>query len=902
MDHESLRNAIALVNSGKKYPALQLINKDPETAALISKMVRPRDASDSSRTNNEAITRLNQSQIHAISENTKSRASDNEDTMQLFPDIELGIQILIGSILSPKDMVKTDVIYKAKEPILPSELILKLNTVVAKHLEGHYHLQEDLPTILREALFTTGSYIRAVIPESTVDELINGNKTVTTESMKEIFTTDNSVSNLGILGNPGTVKPRIAMEHFSGGPTYAKYESAVSFPTGGVETTANLYLEVTDNFKLLKLPKILEANRNARINELIKGRSYATEEAKLSSTELSGLLYKNAAQASEPFISIPPKANAKRKSIGRPLVLRLPSSAVIPAFTPGDETNHIGYFLLVDADGYPISDTEPDTTDAEGLAGLANGQTGSTSLSSLLIKKAQRNLENNNKSPTIDGITKVYANIIENDLVERLRNGIYGSEVAVGGNDEVYRIMLARALASKFTRLVFIPSQLVTYYAFKYFPNGVGKSLLDDLKIVTSLRAMLLFAKVMALTKNSIAITHVGMTLDPNDPDPQRTIELAMHEIADIKQQYFPLGINSPVDLVNWIQRAGFEFSFEGHPGLPAVKFDFENKAMQHTVPDSDLDELLRKVTYMAMGLSPETIDNGLNSEFATTVVSNNILLSKRVMQYQNIFTPMLTDDARKIIGNDAVAEAELLDTLEENKGIVERVLTDEEKEDYAKDHEGFMRDLLTRYLENMELDLPKPDITALTTQTTAYDEYIESLEKTLDAWLSADFITSDLAGDISGNIDSVKAMAKAYFSRKWMSDNGFMPELNDLVTNNEDGKPTIDLFDINKNHVEGLMRSILKYVKALSAAKNAANKDIENLGVEVSGDDSSSEDTGADDEGGGDDDLGLDDLGGGEEPDAEEPTEEEPTAKEPAEEKEPKEEAPKPGSDNVGL
>ena len=900
MDQEGLRNAITLVNSGKKYPALQLIKKDPETAAVISKMVRPRNPSERSKDTADAAARLNQSQIQAISESTKTRASDNENTMQLFPDIELCAQVLISSILSPKDMVKTEVIYKAKEPIMPSELILKLSSVVAKHLEGHYRVLDDLPTILRESLFSTGSYIRAIIPESIVDELINSNKGISTESLTELFTGD-KVTNIGLLGNPGTSKPKVALEHFYGGETYRKYEAAVTAPTIGNEATVDFKLEVTDNFRLLKLPKLIEAHRTARIKEIIGKRSYATEESTLSSAELANLLYKNQAQQSDPFITIPSKINAKRKSIGRPLVMKLPSSSVIPAFTPGDESKHIGYFLLVDADGYPVTDSEEAVNGPDGLAGLANGQGGNVSLSSLLIKKAQRNLESSGKAPTIDGITKVYANIIENDLVERLRNGVYGGEVTIGGNEEIYRIMLARALSSKFTRLVFIPAELVSYYAFKYYPNGVGKSLLDDLKIITSLRSMLLFAKVMALTKNSIGVTHVQMTLDPNDPDPDRTIELAMHEVASKLQLDFPLGINSASDLVNWLQRSGIQFSFDGHPGLPGVKFDFENKSLQHTIPDSDLEELLRKVTYMALGLSPETVDNGFNSEFATTVVSNNILLSKRVLQYQNVLIPLLSEDCRRLISNDAVAEDELLDVLEQNKGLLEKSLSDEERELYNKNQKAFMRDMLDRFLENMLVELPKPDITALTTQTTAYDEYIESLEKTLDAWLNADFITSDIAGDISGSIDAVKAMAKAHFSRRWMSENGFMPELNDLITNDEDGRPTLDLYDVNKNHVEGLMRSILKYVEALSAAKNAANKDLENLGSE-----------GGDDTGGDESDTSDEDIGGGNEeeagdldnageeppPDEEEPAED--TEKQP--ENEEAEEEPKPASDNVGL
>jgi hypothetical protein len=101
------------------------------------------------------------------------------------------------------------------------------------------------------------------------------------------------------------------------------------------------------------------------------------------------------------------------------------------------------------------------------------------------------------------------------------------------------------------------------------------------------------------------------------------------------------------------VQRAGFEFTFEGHPGLPQTKFDFETKNLQHTVPDTDFMEQLRKQTIMAHSLSPEVVDSGFSAEFATTVVANNILLSKRVLQIQEKFTPQLTDFARKLLQHD---------------------------------------------------------------------------------------------------------------------------------------------------------------------------------------------------------------------------------------------------------
>lgn len=904
-NRESITETIRQINTGQKFPALKLVSESPQTAAIVSKLIEPQDKGQFTPAKPETQHALNQAQIHAISESTKQRVRDNENTIQLFPDIELAIQIVVSCVLSPKDMVKNEIIYKAKEPILPAELLLKLNTVAKTHLESYHGIQEEMATILREALFKTGSYIKAVIPESIVDEIINKNKSISTESLVDIFESipekegdKFKVRSLGILGNSGKPKTgsaSIAMESFFRGRNSSLIEANIAF-----EGVTDSHLEVSDNFQLLKLPEVVAKMNQQTIKSIVKRTQQISLESvkdkKLTTFEMSKLTYKQNSPGSQTFIAIPSSVNSKRKSVGRPLSIKLPSESVIPVYIPGNESKHIGYFIVIDGEGNPVSRSSVDSMTSEGLAGLQNNQSANQSLSASLMAKARKNIGNVDAVPTIDQITKVYASIVENDLMERLSNGIYGNNLQIGASEEIYRIMLSRSLASKFTRLLYLPAEFATYFAFNYFPNGIGKSYLDDIKNLTSLRAILLFSKIMAQVKSAINITHVGMTLDPRDPDPQKTIELAQQEVVKMRQQYFPLGINSPIDLVDWIQRAGLEFSFEGHPSLPQTKFDFESKTMQRDVPDSDLDEALRKQTYMAFGLSPETVDNGFNSEFATTVVQNNILLSKRVTQLQKTFSPLLSSYGKSLLLHDSIAMEEFKELLKDNIGMLEKTLSDEEKAAYTENKETFIDDLIERYLENLQLDLPHPDVSSIETQSSAFSNYSDSLDKVLDSWISANFMTSDLVGEISSNIDSIKEVVKAYFLRRWMSENGYMPELNDIVTADEDGKPTLDIYDINKNHMEGLIRSCLNFIKSMKPPAEASNKDIETLGVPEgsssgSSYDSSSSSGGDDGLGGGFDDMSFDippdagtgdagDAGTSGEPEPEEPKSDDETPK----------------------
>ena len=879
-DEKHLTKLIENIKSGKKVQAVGLVKHDPETAALISKLVMPNMAEDFNVKKDSQHYNLDRSQLKAISDSSIERVRDNKNITELFPDIELAIQILVSSILSPKDMVNTDIIYNNTEALFPAELTNNLNTIIKDELNSHYKILDDLPVMLREALFETGSFIKAVIPENSLDEIINGNQQLSTESLSPLFNKtgkETEVVNLGILRSEST-KLNSALEHIVMYNTgYGNYNPKIN-----VKDNVDFCLEVVDNFHLLKLPLLTKVATENALSKITRPKS------QLNNVDFSTLIYKsNRTSGMTDFKTIYDKNSLSRKPVGRPLVMKLPSESVIPVHLPGDETHHVGYFVLIDNDGNPV--TYSSTVDTmHGLNNFNQSTQQNASLSSLLLQKAKTNLLRNDDEITIDHISKVYANIVERDLIERLKNGVYGKELAIAKQEDIYRIMLSRSLANKYTRLVYIPNTICSYIAFKYFDNGVGKSYLDDLKVLTSLRGILLFSKIMAMAKSSIALTRVNMNIDPNDPDPKKTIEIAQHEIVKMRQNYFPLGINSPIDLVDWIQRAGLEFTFEGHPGLPQTKFDFESKNIQHTQPDSDIDELLRKQTYMALGLSPEIVDNGFNQEFATTVVSNNILLSKRVLQHQKIFTIQLSEYIHKIIMNDTIIYEKLISVLKENKALLEKRLSEEDKQAMSENEEAFIHYILDRYIETLRAELPKPDETTVATQLDAFNSFQEALEKGLDSVISSEFITNDLTGEISSNIDSIKASWKAYFLRQWMVENNFLNELTDIVTADEDGNPTLDIYDINKSHIEGLMRSSIKFIKSLQPIKTAADTDLENLNVEegssssdTSSDDSGSDDSGGDDFGMGGDDFGMGDTGTDEDGEEDTATDEESTDEE---------------------
>ncbi len=833
----------------KPTTSLSLIKKNPEIAAVISKLttprLRPSQASVATRIENS----IDHTQLTDISHSISQRITDSENIIQMFPDIELASQILISSILSPKDMVETDFVYKTEMKGLPSEVGMAINTVIKDSLNARYALEDNAPAILKEMLFTSGAYAEAIIPENVVDQLINNHDRLSMEDISELSKWAKNTGNLGLLGDISktTTNVRIGLESLETSPD-AHYNGKIHVETDSGWTIPDKKeleafglqkafenISVTDDYRVLKIPKMVETLRTHKINDIVQSAAgnikLSTES--LTNQDFTALLYKGPNGKAAPFVTMPTEEQAVRESVSPPLVMKFPTESIIPVYTPGNEKDHIGYFVLIDGEGNPVTKTLF-TNQLNGFTTPTGDQ--SASMSSLLLNRARNNLLETSgaqRQISIPMQAEIYASIVEADLLARLKKGIYGDSVSLAKNTDIYRIMFARSMANQYTRLLYVPKEIMTYFAFNYYETGIGKSLLDDLRVMLSLRAIILFSKVMALTKNAIAMTHVNITLDPNDPDPQKTIEMSVHEIVRMRQQYFPLGINSPVDLVDWVQRAGIEFSFEGHPRIPQTKFDFETRNMQFQVPDDTLDETLRKQTYMAIGLSPETVDNGFNSEFATTVVSNNILLSKRVLVYQRKFTIQLTEHVKKIINNDPVIRNEILAIIKENIDAIKKYLADEDLALLTNDPEKFTKVYYGRILEAFCIELPKPDTTTIETQESAFTIYSESLDKAIEAWINTEFISTTVAGDIGNNVDLIKATYKAYFLRKWMSNNGYMNELGDITATDEDGQAVLDLYQLSKDHLDGIIRGATKYIKGMQDMANAASSDL--TGVEAS-------------------------------------------------------------------
>lgn len=828
-------NVINIGANNAKRVAAKVVKTDAELAAIISKLTQGK------RKGRKVNALPSMKEMEAISKEIQHRGNIIDDITKLFPDIELGIQIIVSSVLSPKDMVSTELIYetaKGISRIFPHTTISDTLNTISSYIENNYGIEESLPTILREALFEKGAYIVAVIPESSVDDIINSNiDSVSTEAEKLLLDgKKSSFRHKGVLGSPlskDSSTHSAAFESLSPQVKIENYERKLTIKEGDNVSFIN-NIEVIDECDVLKLPAIIKQQQKRRIDKVY--------DLGLESDIVLGIdpssLYNSGDYAPTPLQHITPEDVGSRMSVGGPLVMKLPVESVIPVHVPGDPKSHIGYYVLLNKEGYPI--TEEDNK-AYGNNSLIDRIERSTENSAVgrLLSKARRELQGcANKETVLSNITDIFSDIVERDLISRLKNGIYASDVSIARKNDIYRIMLARSLAGQQTRLLYLPKELVTYIAYKYYDNGVGKSLLDDLKTIASIRAMTMVAKAYAQVRNSISSTVVNIKLDEEDPDPNKTIEMMRNFTMRLRQLDFPFQITNINDMVEWIHNAGFIFDIEGHPALPDTKISMEQRKLEHEIPDEAIEEEYRKLMAMGLGLTPETIDNGFSGDFATTVIANNVLLAKRVIQIQNAILPLIKELIQKIAINDKILQSKVIELFQDEKkeilSNIRKLSKNKSKTRISMDDRSVLNALYTTFVKAINVKLPRMDTSKFEALTESYNNYADSLDKIIEeAFISSDILTNDIAGDLGDYADVLKAVIKAYYLRRWMVNNNYMTELNDIVKSSEEDKPILDIYDINSEHIEGLKKAAMRFLKKVKKGQSKLDEKLANIDSE---------------------------------------------------------------------
>lgn len=927
---------IAQDKTKSQVPVMSLIKDDIALAAMVSKSLSAPDKVAYTSDGTRKLTTPDIGRLNSIANKTARNISEARTVMQMLPDQEHAMKIRIGAVLSPKDLMTVELNYSTPAGIVPATVSSHITSVISEHIENTYRIKNKLPRMLREIMFEKGSHVVAILAENAIDELINRHNAVSMESINTALESEKYGMSRGLLGPSDTVingenhkrnVKKLDSKIFTTSLESIDLDKAYGKPNFAVDgdrdaTASNLRVDFTnkgdvvekkpknqdkflidsivftDDANVLRTPMLEEKIRKDQVASIIGLNNVVNKVAmegvsvnevegvnKISDRKLDQLLLKPRKNGWHQMEAVKVQSQLKRRTIGSPLLIELPPEAVIPVYQPGQQEKHVGYFVLLDQTGNPVR-LENYKDVYEDMSNRFNFTESSQSSTVIDRLKQLTNGFNCTNQDHLDNTQRIWADMVEADQSARLRNSLHSNGVKIAKNHDYYLLMLSRMLSQQRTTILFLPVETTEYFAMKYDSNGIGVSYMNDMKILNNMQAIVIFANTMAALKNSIARTDVNLTIDEDDPDPQKTIDVMMDLLMRNNQSAFPLGIDSPADLVNYLSRAQYKFTIDGHPGLPQHKVEFSENNTNYQPVDTMLSDDLQKRRMMAMGLSPETAANGWNGESATEIVSNNLMLSKSAMTDQEILNPQLTSFVRKLIRVDQPLLEELRDIID---GSYEQLSIDEEEvaKELGLEESKLVRGvvvahILNRVIEQVEVALPRPNTTSEQAQYEAMQTHSQLVDAAIEHYISSNFMTDNVGGEISQIVDDIQRNIKAMMMRQFMAEHGILPELGKLMSSDEMNEDAKTLWEQNQDYAKTLMKLLGDYVLKIKKAKDESNKVQEALGDSLDGGGSmSSFDTPVDnDEGDSDDGLGLpDDLSFDEPttPETEEPKDDQP-------------------------
>jgi len=879
------QNALVGVRpDGSQISVRRMIRSDPTTSAAISKLTQ---SNKKPQYNNAGEMKVETPSVQHLRDRANQIADnqrDAENILATMPDIEMMGQLLISSIMSPHDLITKEVNISSKFDLINPTLKASLISKIKLYFEEDYRIKDLLQPILESVLLYDGSYVALILPENALDELINGRSNFSSEDINEtgLFNrADQSLLPLGLLCSPDAPEEDtskvFSLESFNLN-NYAVRQEVVYNNNG---EKYPLGIKVVDNFNILKLPLLLAAKRKKLNEQAIQkavGRARASNTAAFSSESFAdffkgsdltdrsiySLVYKDRHRTHDVVRVVRTQDQLIRRSIGEPLVLKIPSEAFIPVFVPGQEDKQVGAFILLDNTGNFITKESLNNT----YGGFQVTDATQRNFASSLLERVKYNYVGNfdcSDPRWQQQLLDSYTQIVEADFLARLRNSTYGSSARISSNQEIYRIMLIRHLAGNMTQALWVPKELFTYFAFDYNNAGIGRSILDKIKVIASLRAIVMMANVKASIRNSIGETVVDVQLDERDPDPVKTQELIYDLIAKTRQEAMPIGIQNPADITEWLARAGVRMTFSGHPGLPDTKIESRQEGMNYVKPDADLLEDLEKYTAKAFGLTPEQIDNIHQPDHATTIVSNNILFAKRVINYQDKFNPLLTNHGRQMCLYSQNVYENVVNTIATNFNMVD--LT-EELAARAKEHPEVKKtiiNLLTKdFIDSLLFELPKPKNIRVENQIAELESLETLTDKILEYYFNDSTFSEEAFGEqASGASQKLKEIVKAYLMRKQIGESAILNDLAGLFSDKFDESEFKTIFAELDTIVKPSLASYFTHISSNTVFKNKIEAAGQAMDVtpDASGGSDSYGDQSTDTGGANDDFPGLDDF-----------------------------------------
>ncbi len=718
---------------------------------------------------------------------------DNAAILRLSPELLTAETIVIPSIMSPTDLKDGKITLLSNSTLIDAASNLRVAQVLDTFFNQDQQLSHKIPGWIKESLYGAGAKPLLILPRTELDTIMNDPTAVlgSQESAGAITARKVALANLETID-------RVSPYGMADKPLPTQAAKASATPDACRKLLADVALRpaleaavqaTLETFEILQPDDKKPFDVSKQVTELCTGSDKAMLLSNFARSALETISIvdnadimkvdklKKTNQQTEltnkarihykmaPIITINPETKPPEAN---PVVYELPPESVIPIYTPGAPEDHIGYFIVLDEYGNPIHVAEEDgpalalNNDRQISAGQLYNAFGFATISGF---NDTAGTAHHVRSHLMVG---VYQTIIEGHLKGRLKDTGF-TNVDIGTPENVYRYMFARYLSLRRTRLLFVPKDFVTYFCFRHNTNGTGRSKLEDIKFILSLKITLMICRMMAAMNNSINRRKVSINFTKEMGDPIRYMEMVKKEAIDKAIVNFSW---DPDDITRTLAQRSLTVEAKGLPGAEAFAISQEPNEIRSIMPDTELSDMLANLMILGLDVPPSAMNMLNENEFSRSVATNNLFFSRRISAYQTIVCTLVARYIKIYILHSQELQRQI-------KAILHQGEPDNPTQPRPDDNgtapakpvsvEVLVHDII----QNLTVTLPAPDIAPDKAQFEEFTLMMSSLDTAL-----ASVFDDALDGNTDNVMATLRALVKSTMARDYMKRVGLTSDI----------------------------------------------------------------------------------------------------------------------------
>lgn len=728
-------------------------------------------------------------ELAPITKALMKRRLDSEKIFDVLPDMAYIIATAVSSLTCSKDLVTTALIYDCKADLadIPLEIRDALLTELRKFYNDEKELPQQLYKWLYDAMATTGATPIMVISESAFDQMFK----LTRESFASFVGKDNN-------------KALISNCYNNNGATWGSIEDELTFNTESFISSiagtgskdinfnpANLLNEddeiekalkqcfseggaihLTDNTDICKMPMLKRKLNGESFAESALSGYFTTYES--TPNEKGGIgvgTVRNAKDLNPDYDKDAPKMNVievpTAREAGRSktyaMDVILPAEAVIPVCMPGSEDEPAAYLVMHDHSGNAAS--VKTIGSIESL--IYSSNTSFTDLVNTVSRSLS--LDESDVNAVIPKISEKYADITERTLIKSLENGRFGEGVTLGKNNDFFRVMAARHMAKRDTYILCVPAEQLAYFAVDKDVNGIGRSIIDKTKVLSTARMIHLFATMRGMINNSTRDILYTIELPEEELDPERAIAQIKFDAINKHNTTAPEW-GDPSDIWAQTHNAGLHFKVMGNENYPSSNIDITDNTPDYKLPEKELDDLFVRHVCTAALVDPDLVLQPENIEFASQIWSKSLISTKQVIMKQQGINQTLTNYCKSYTYSSGPLLDRLVDVIKSSKGF-------NKEEDSAK-----VARWVRLFIDNLSVSLTQPDTSFTKSQMEEYTVKMDIIDKILEG-----IVTDEVASQVDLDATKLRSIIRTWYSISWLRNNSVETDLLNIFLDETD-------------------------------------------------------------------------------------------------------------------